>query len=111
MPRGKQWAPSPFDCAQRSHCASAHRCHHRNIIDAFCETQFNVRQNGKVGLTGLVDLQFGQVGNYWVTTASSMQISLRVLGIAVKHSTLRFQYSGMQFPSMIPADVFPPLSI
>ncbi len=69
-----------------------------------CSLRFHIAGSGPmVGITGYAEEHFGTVGSYWMATDVHIVDDIRVAGIAVHHVSIDVAYTGMQFPTSLPA--------
>jgi hypothetical protein len=75
----------------------------------FCRLRFALRAgNVAGGVTGTVELHFGDVGGYYLVTGGTIEGAVRSIGIAVGHFATSFAYTAMAFPPALPGDAFVP---
>ena len=87
----------------------------RVIIDAktmrICSLRFNIHESMvAVALGGYVQMNFGEVGDYWMVRTSKIEMAIHALGIQVKHGSATIAYSAMTFPPSIPRSLVTPPS-
>ena len=72
----------------------------------FCAMRYSVRQG--FGFAGIVDVEYGDVGGYWMETGGAIEGTFRTFGIASHHGVWRFRFLDTAFPASLPAGAFAP---
>ena len=85
----------------------------RVVIDTktmrICSLRFNIFETiVAVSLGGYVQMNFGDVGNYWVVRSSKIEIAIHTFGIQVKRGDATIAYTAMKFPTSIPLSMVTP---
>ena len=85
----------------------------RVVIDTktmrICSLRFNIFETiVAVSLGGYVQMNFGDVGNYWVVRNSKIEVAIHTFGIQVKHGDATIAYTAMKFPTSIPLSMVTP---
>ncbi len=64
----------------------------------FCSMTFALRgTSGSIGYTGVVRLNYGSVGKYWLVRNGVIDIEARFLGFGLKHFLVEFSYNHLTF--------------
>lgn len=59
------------------------------------------------GAKGDMAVDFGESNGYWAVTHGHAVLSLRMLGVSLKHFSLDMSYAGMQYPAELPHRIPP----
>jgi len=87
----------------------------RVVVDAktmrICSLRFNIFETiVAVSFGGYVQMNFGDVGNYWMVRQSKIEIAIHTFGLQIKHGSATIAYSAMKFPASIPLSLVTPPS-
>jgi hypothetical protein len=74
----------------------------------FCSMTFVLKESGLAGITGHYTIDFAPFGSYWLVSNGSIDINVRVFGIAAKHATLHWAIADVATPASIPDAAFAP---
>lgn len=72
----------------------------------FCMVRFRVRQDGALGLTGFIEMQLGDVNGYRLVQNETIDLTVRAMGIAVRHIIATATYRNFAFPATIGPGIF-----
>ncbi|MGC8486206.1 MAG: hypothetical protein ACP5O6_11350, partial [Candidatus Baltobacteraceae bacterium] len=83
------------------------------VIDAktmrICSLRFNIFATlVALSLGGYVQMNFGEVGKYWIVRNSKIEIAIHTFAIQVKHGSATIAYTAMNFPKSIPFSMVTP---
>lgn len=58
-----------------------------------------------IGAKGDTIIDLGDQHGYWSVSSANTNLTLRMLGISIKHFALDLKYSDMQYPASLPHPV------
>lgn len=75
----------------------------------FCSMRFSLVDAvvAGTGAKGDMVVDFGQSNGYWSVTHGHAVLSLRMLGVSLKHFSLDMSYADMQYPTQLPHPIPP----
>lgn len=73
-----------------------------------CFVRFQMRQSVvAVGYNTTIELNIADVNGESIVRSGTIELTLRAMGFGMKHVTMRFAYTTIEFPETPPAEIFP----